>query len=104
LIAVLWWRDRDARLLAVMAIAPQLPLFYDQLLVQTVARSRTELWVLVGASWIGGLAWAFQGSPNAGHERPATLLILLTIYLPALAVTGWRRWRRRPAAPESEIG
>ena len=98
LVAFMWWRDRDARLLGVMAVAPQLPLFYDQLLVQTTARSRAELWMLVGCSWIGGLTWALEGSPNAGQERPATLLILLTIYLPALALIGWRRWARRPAA------
>lgn len=99
LAAFIWWRDRDARLLGVMALAPQLPLFYDQLLVQAVARSRMELLVLVGASWVGGLTWAFQGTPNAGQERDATLLILITIYLPALALVIWRNVKRRPTTP-----
>jgi hypothetical protein len=92
--ALVWWRDPDARLLALMAVAPQLPLFYDQLLVQAVGRTRREVWVLVGAGWVGGLVWAFQGAPAAGGERPARILILITIYLPALGVVGWRNVRR----------
>jgi hypothetical protein len=90
-----WWRDPDARLVGVMALAPQLPLFYDQLLVQAAARTRREVLLLVGASWVGGLVWAFQGSPNAGNERAPTLLILLSIYLPALCVVAWRHLAQR---------
>jgi len=100
LASLIWWRDRDARLLAVMALAPQLPLFYDQLLVHTVGRTRREVWLLVAAGWVGGLAWAFAGTPTTG-ERPATGWILATIYLPALGVVAWRNMRRareRPAA------
>jgi hypothetical protein len=82
-------------LLGIMAVAPQLPLFYDQLMVQASATTRREMLLLVGASWLGGLAWAFQGSPNATGERPATLIILLTIYLPALGVVAWRNIKRR---------
>jgi len=96
LAAFIWWRDPDARLLGVMAIAPQLPLFYDQLLIQAAARTRREVLVLVGASWVGGLTWAFQGSPNAGSAQAPTLVILLTIYLPALGVIAWRHLARRP--------
>ena len=51
--------------------------------------------IILGASWLGGLAWAFQGSPNATGERPATLIILLTIYVPALGVVAWRNIKRR---------
>ena len=98
LAAFIWWRDPDARLLGVMALAPQLPLFYDQLLVQAVARTRRDVLVLVGASWVGGLTWAFQGSPNAGSARAPTLVILLTIYLPALGIVAWRNMKR-PAVP-----
>ena len=98
LAAFIWWRDPDARLLGVMALAPQLPLFYDQLLVQAAARTRREVLVLVGASWVGGLTWAFQGSPNAGSARAPTLVILLTIYLPALGIVAWRNLKR-PAVP-----
>jgi hypothetical protein len=99
LAAFIWWRDPDARLLGVMVVAPQLPLFYDQLLVQAAARTPREVLLLVGASWVGGLAWAFQGSPNAGSARAPTLLILLTIYLPALGVVAWRNLRRRLVSP-----
>ena len=99
LAAFIWWRDPDARLLGVMALAPQLPLFYDQLLVQVAARTRREVLVLVVASWVGGLTWAFQGSPNAGSARAPTLVILLTIYLPALGLIAWRNVKRRPVSP-----
>jgi len=98
LASLIWWRDRDARLLAVMALAPQLPLFYDQLLVHTVGRTRREVWLLVAAGWVGGLAWAFAGTPKTG-ERPATGWILATIYLPALGVVAWRNIRRARARP-----
>jgi len=98
--ALVWWRDRDARLLALMAIAPQLPLFYDQLLVHAVARTRREAWLLVAAGWLGGLVWAFQGTPSAGGERPARTLILAAIYLPALVVVAWRHLRRAPRTDE----
>ena len=91
LLAVLvWWRDGDARLVAVMALAPQLPLFYDQLVLQAVARTKRETAILVSLSWVGGLIWAFQGPTVPGRERPATLPILLTLYLPALLVVAWR--------------
>ena len=99
LAAFIWWRDPDARLLGMMALAPQLPLFYDQLLVQAAARTRREVLVLVGASWVGGLTWAFQGSPNAGSARAPTLVILLTIYLPALGIVAWRNLKRRAVNP-----
>jgi hypothetical protein len=95
--SLLRWRDPDARLLCVMALAPQLPLFYDQLLVQGVARTPREAWILVATSWVGGLAWAIQGSSATG-ERPARILILATIYLPALILIGIR-----PPAPASKV-
>jgi hypothetical protein len=100
LATLVWWRDRDARLLAVMAVAPQLPLFYDQLLVHAVARTRREGLVLVGASWVGGIAWVSLGTPADGAERPARALILATIYVPALIVIATRHLaaRRRGSA------
>jgi hypothetical protein len=94
LVALVWWRDRDARLLAVMALAPQLPLFYDQLLVYAAARTRREAWVLVVAGWVGGLLWAFQGQGSDGGERPARGIILATVYLPALALIALRHLTR----------
>jgi hypothetical protein len=86
LASLVWWRDRDARLLAVMAVAPQLPLFYDQLVVHGVARTKRETWALVVAGWIGGLVWALQGQGTDGAERPARGILLASVYLPALGV------------------
>jgi hypothetical protein len=95
LVSLIWWRDRDARLLAVLAIAPQLPLFYDQLLVHAVARTRREAWILVVASWVGGLVWSFRNDPLAPGEYPARGLILATIYAPATILVALRQWKGR---------
>jgi hypothetical protein len=95
LIVLIWWRDRDARLLAVLAIAPQLPLFYDQLLAHAVARTKREAWMLVVASWVGGVLWARQGSPSAPGEHPARGLILISIYVPATVLVALRHLRGR---------
>jgi len=90
LISLVWWRDRDARLLAVLALVPQLPLFYDQLLVHSIARTRRETWILVVSSWIGGLLWARQGSADAPGEHPARGLILVSIFAPAAILVAVR--------------
>jgi hypothetical protein len=95
LTALIWWRDRDARLLAVLALAPQLPLFYDQFLVHGVARTKREAWILVGASWIGGLLWARRAGPAGAGEHPARGLILASIYLPATVLVALRHLRPR---------
>ena len=95
LMMLVWWRDRDARLLAVLAIAPQLPLFYDQLLVHSVAQTKRDAWILVGASWVGGLLWARQAGPAGAGEQPARGLILASIYLPAAVIVALRHLRRK---------
>jgi len=104
LVLLIWWRDPDARLLAVLAIAPQLPLFYDQLLAHSVARTKAEVWGLVGASWVGGLMWASQGPSPVAGEHPARGIILAMIYAPATVVVIARQIRARrlgagPLAP-----
>ena len=101
LASLIWWRDRDARLLAVLAIAPQLPLFYDQLLVHGVARSKRDAWILVAAGWIGGVLWAVQGSGRDGGERPARGILLASVYLPALGVLAYRHLSARRRTDES---
>lgn len=95
LASLIWWRDADARLLAVMAVAPQLALFYDQLIVHGVARTKREAGLLVVAGWIGGLVWAFQGQAADGGERPARGILLVTVYLPALMVIAMRHLSAR---------
>ena len=101
--SLIWWRDRDARLLAVLAIAPQLPLFYDQFLVHGVAQTKREAWILVVASWIGGLLWARQAGPPGAGEHPARGLILASIYLPATVLVALRHLRPRTAIHHAPI-
>jgi hypothetical protein len=97
-LAAAWrWRDRDARHIALVACLPQMPLFYDQLVLGAIARTRGEVWWVVTTGWIGGLLWAIQPAPAPGFERPARGLILAFIYLPAVALVLWRsRSKPRP--------
>ena len=84
LLALLRWRDERARWLLLLACVPQHVLFYDQLLVLAVARSRGELLWLVLCGWVGLL-----GALTAWHTllTPWTQHVILTCcYLPALMV------------------
>jgi hypothetical protein len=82
LLLALWrWRTARARLLLLLAIAPQ-RLFYDQLLLWLIPRSRREFLLLGGLSWIGYFGWFFF--PQGGITW-----VLLGIYLPALVLI-WR--------------
>ncbi|WP_275831618.1 hypothetical protein [Roseisolibacter sp. H3M3-2] len=108
LLALLRWRDPDARLIAVLACVPQNPFFYDQLPLALVARSGWSAFGLAALSWVGYAGTRMHCSdPNfCGAEAvpwtiglvyvPATLLVLargreaLLARLPgrAAAVTG----------------
>lgn len=89
LLAALRWRDPASRWLLLMAIVPQHVLFYDQLLLLAVARTRRELLWLLVCGWAGLLgalaAWSTLLTPWAQH------VILACCYLPALAVVVYRR-------------
>jgi|APCry1669189070_1035195.scaffolds.fasta_scaffold10735_2 hypothetical protein len=78
LLAALRWRDRRARYLLLLSLVPQ-RIFYDQLLVFGVSRSRRSLLALVSASWLCFLGW-FR------FPSPAIPWHILLIYLPALVI------------------
>lgn len=89
LLALARWKQPEARLLAVMACVPQSLLFYDQLLLGLVARSRIEAMILVilgFAGWFVATMFLPEGYTTAqvaGVYGPA---ILLTVYLPCLVM------------------
>lgn len=78
LLAALRWRAREARLLLILALAPQRA-FYDQLLVFGVVRTRRELLALIFTSWLCYLGWFLV--PLSGIPW-----FIWLIYLPALVI------------------
>jgi hypothetical protein len=101
--SLLGWRDRGARLLLVMALVPQMALFYDQLLLHQTARTRREMLALVAAGWAGGLVWAIRSPGGNGVEQPAKTIILVSCYLPALLVVMRHALSRRDDSPAPPI-
>jgi len=86
LLALLRWRTPEGRLLAVMAVAPQVFYFYDQLPLALVARTGRQLLLLAAASWV---AWAITWM-SCTH-KPACVefgepWIVPLLYLPALVL------------------
>ena len=98
LAALIKWRQPEARLLAIMAIYPQTMLFYDQLPLLVLARSRRQALVMALASWIApAVAIALHG---VSAERAQLFawnapITLVCYYFPALAIV-----LMRPNAPQ----
>jgi hypothetical protein len=89
LLACLAWRTPAARVLLGLALVPQSASFYDALPALLAARRRSEAVALSAASTLGYLWWL--GRDLRGLDYPAIVargwpVVLLTVYLPALAV------------------
>jgi hypothetical protein len=99
LLAVTRWRRPEARLLLIMACIPQSLLFYDQLPLALVPRTKNEAMILVILSFAGYMAssWMLPASPTTAQVSavygPA---IVLTLYLPCLIMV-----LRRPNVAET---
>jgi hypothetical protein len=113
LVAVVWWRQRSARLLVMLACIPQHAFFYDQLLLWLLPRTLGQSLALSVAGWAAYLSWSAydssfhpllaQTSRGPGLDWTAPLL-----YLPALVIVGWQQLcdarRRRNRVPEVQLG
>jgi len=98
LLALAAWRfrDRDARLLLLMAIVPQ-RWFYDALTLWLIPKSRREIMATVGMSWVVGV-WRWYHIPhNVTH---AGRWIVLFMYLPMLAIVLARERSKLPLEAE----
>ena len=99
LLAITRWRRPEARLLLVMACIPQSLLFYDQLPLALVPRTKNEAMILVILSFAGYMvsSWMLPPSPTTAQVSvmygPA---IVLTLYLPCLIMV-----LRRPNVAET---
>jgi hypothetical protein len=83
LLGLLRWRRREGRLFVVMALVPQLPVFYDALLLWLIPSTVWRSMALSAASWVGYLAWYPHHASSAQNEIAFPWLVF-TIYLPAL--------------------
>ena len=83
LLALLRWRDDQARFLLLMAAVPQ-RLFYDVFVLWLIPQTARQVLVLAGLSWIVYFGWFFW--PAGGMALAVALL-----YLPALALVLWPR-------------
>jgi hypothetical protein len=121
LLTVLRWRRPEARLLLAMACVPQMPLFYDQVALALVARTRLEIVAYSTINFVGWILWmnVMQMDWGPRHQRDALRYFVLATYLPAFILvilkpnTGvtppWLQWvmkrvsrrRRRSRADES---
>ena len=89
LASLLKWRRPEARLLAAMACAPQLMLFYDQLPLLVLAKTRQQALVMAVASWFApalGIALHGISADSAQLFRWNASIILASYYLPGLAI------------------
>jgi hypothetical protein len=91
-LALLRYRERDARLLFLMALMPQ-RWFYDALILWLIPKSRREILGTVAFSWIVGI-WRWYHYPQ-GHLEAGRWIVLF-MYLPMLVVV----LARPPHAPE----
>jgi hypothetical protein len=98
LIGLVGWRDPSARLLAILALVPQSGAFYDGVPVLLAARRRGEAILLSALSLIGYLLAI--GRDRTMLSYPAIVAqgwpyVLVTLYLPALALVMHRMWKGR---------
>ena len=86
LLALARWRDPDARYVLLCALVPQRAL-YDAPILAAALRTRAEMLVWAGASWLYWplLLWLGDSQPHVA------LAVVATAYLPLLALLLWRR-------------
>lgn len=94
LLALLRFRDKDARLLLITAFMPQ-RWFYDAFILWLVPKSRREILFTVAVSWGAGV-WRWYHQPHSLHE--IGLWTVLFLYLPMLAVVLARSFSGKKAA------
>jgi hypothetical protein len=85
-LALLRWRNREARLFLAMAAVPQLLFFADQLPLWLIPRTRTRTTLLSGFSLAGYGAFYLSLSQGERYVPAAAPFVLGCIYLPALAM------------------
>ena len=94
LLSAVAWRRPAGRLLLVLSLIPQALLFYDQLLLWLIPRTRNQSVVLTAASQLGMMVWYFSLAPDQNPVPAAYPLIVPFVFLPALGILLWQQWQR----------
>jgi hypothetical protein len=83
LLGIARWRRREGRLFIAMSLMPQLPVFYDSVILWLIPSTVWRSLFLTAMSWIGYIAWLpYQASPH--QNEIAFPWLVFTIYAPAL--------------------
>lgn len=82
-LGLLRWRRREGRLFMALALVPQLPVFYDALLLWLVPSTVRRALLLSAASWVGYLAW-YPSHASPAQNEIAFPWLVFTVYAPAL--------------------
>jgi hypothetical protein len=85
LLGLLRWRRREGRLFVVMSLIPQLPVFYDSLILWLIPSTLWRSLALSAASWVGYLAW-YPSRASPLQNEIAFPWLVFTIYAPALVL------------------
>jgi hypothetical protein len=93
-LALLRWRDRDARLLLLACILPQ-RWFYDSFILWLIPKTRRSILATVACSWVAGI-WRWYHAPTSMHQ--VGLWCVLGSYIPMLFVV-----LTRPATSSSRL-
>jgi hypothetical protein len=101
LLSVLAWRKAAGRLLLVLSLVPQALLFYDQLFLWLIPRTRNQSVFLTAASQAGMITWYLSLGPNDNPVAAAYPFVVPFLFLPALGILLWQFWsdRQAPACP-----
>lgn len=83
LLGLLRWRRREGRLFVAMSLIPQLPVFYDSLILWLVPSTLWRSLALSAVSWVGYLAW-YPSRASPLQNEIAFPWLVFTIYAPAL--------------------
>lgn len=107
LCAIIWWRERAARLLVMLACIPQHPFFYDQLLLWLIPQSLRQSLALSAAGWVGYLLWFVfdtTGKPFLAYstQGPGLWWTAPCFYLPAFGLVTWQ-WHIRRRQSRQEV-
>lgn len=96
-LALLRWRQREARFLLAFACVPQLLFFADQLPLFLVARTRREALLYTLCGIVVGCIWVARHFMRYAAVQLTGPYVMLACYIPALLIV-----LRRPNAPLPE--
>jgi len=103
LLGVLRWRRREGRLFIAMSLIPQLPVFYDSLILWLVPSTLWRTLALSAASWVGYLAW-YPSRASPLQNEIAFPWLVFTIYAPALVLLLLLPAREEPEQKKADAG